>query len=167
MPGPPRAARRWPQARARPGLTLLLWLAAATVALPAAAADNRVAVVAGPGVAAGGLAADDLAAVYLRRRLFAGSQRLQPVNLPSAHPLRRFFSQQVLQRTPEELEGHWRDLYFNGVFPPFVLASEEAVQRFVASTPGAVGYLSMCLLERRPAGLTVLAVLDGGPPCPR
>lgn len=132
-------------------------------ALPAAA-DNRVAVIAWPGMAAGTLPPEDLAAIYLRRRLFIGGQRLQPANLPSAHPLRRFFSQQVLQRAPEALDGHWRDLYFNGVFPPFVLASEEAVLRFVAATPGALGYVPMCLADRR---VTVIAVIEGGPPCPR
>lgn len=129
-----------------------------------AAGDNRVAVIAMPGAQPAALSPDDLAQVYRRRKLFVGGQRVQPVNLPSAHPLRRFFSQQVLQRSPEELEDHWRDLYFNGVFPPFVLASEEAVLRFVASTPGALGYVPLCLVDRRVA---VVAVIDGGPPCPR
>lgn len=128
------------------------------------AADNRVAVIVPAGTAPAALAADDLAQVYRRRKLFSSGQKLQPVNLPAAHPLRRWFSQQVLQRTPEELEDHWRDLYFNGVFPPFVLASEEAVLRFVAATPGAVGYVPACLVDKR---VTVLLVLDGGPPCPR
>lgn len=133
-------------------------------ATPAPAADTRVAVIVPAGAQPAALAADDLGAVYRRRKLFGGGQKLQPVNLPAAHPLRRWFSQQVLQRSPEELEDHWRDLYFNGVFPPFVLASEEAVLRFVAATPGAVGYVPMCLVDKR---VTVLLVLDGGPPCPR
>lgn len=133
-------------------------------ATPAPAADTRVAVIVPAGAQPAALAADDLGAVYRRRKLFSGGQKLQPVNLPAAHPLRRWFSQQVLQRSPEELEDHWRDLYFNGVFPPFVLASEEAVLRFVAATPGAVGYVPMCLVDKR---VTVLLVLDGGPPCPR
>ncbi len=70
----------------------------------------------------------------------------------------------ILGQPPEALEGYWRDLYFNGVVPPFVLASEEAVIRFVASTPGAIGYVSACPGDKR---VRVLMQLDGGPPCPR
>lgn len=142
----------------------MAWLALGLGAVSTPAAENRVAVIVPAGATTGVLAADELAQVYRRRKLFSQGQKLQPVNLPAAHPLRRWFSQQVLQRTPEELEGHWRDLYFNGVFPPFVLASEEAVLRFVAATPGAVGYVPACLVDKR---VTVLLVLDGGPPCPR
>jgi hypothetical protein len=148
-------------------LRLRTGLAASLLALcgaATAAADNRVAVIAMPGAQPTALSTEDLALVYRRRKQFVGGQRVQPLNLPSAHPLRRFFSQQVLQRSPEELEDHWRDLYFNGIFPPFVLASEEAVLRFVATTPGAVGYVPLCLVDKRVA---VVAVIDGGPPCPR
>ena len=127
-----------------------------------AAAENRVAVI----VAAGGSGApwplDDIALIYRRKKQFVGPARVQPINLPSQHPLRQFFSQQVLHKSPEELDDYWRDMYFNGISPPFVLASEEAVIRFVASTPGAVGYVSQCAVDRRVA---VVALLDGGPPC--
>jgi hypothetical protein len=68
----------------------------------------------------------------------------------------------VLHKTPEELEDYWRDLYFNGISPPFVLASEEAMIRFVASTPGAVGYVSQCVADKR---VVVVATIDGGPAC--
>jgi hypothetical protein len=128
----------------------------------AARAESRVAVI----VAAGGPGTpwplDDLALIYRRKKQFVGPARVQPINLPAQHPLRQFFSQQVLHKSPEELEDYWRDMYFNGISPPFVLASEEAVIRFVASTPGAVGYVSQCAVDRR---VTVVAVLDGGPPC--
>jgi hypothetical protein len=136
-----------------------------TLLLPTPArADNRVAVVMANGSMAEILSLDDLAAIYRRRKLFVAGVRLQPVNLDSSHPLRRFFSRSVLRSTPEELENYWRNLYFNGVLPPFVLGSEEAVLRFVASTPGAIGYVSYCDVDRRVA---VLLLLEGGPPCPR
>lgn len=108
------------------------------------------------------LGLDDLALVFRRRRQFVGNVRAEPINLPAQSPLRRFFSQQVLRKTPEELEDYWREMYFNGIFPPFMLASEEAVIRFVAATPGAIGYVSMCAVDRRVA---VVLVLEGGPAC--
>ena len=127
-------------------------------------ADGRVAVVVAAQAPAASLTLEELAQVYRRRRQFVGGQRVQPINLPASHGLRRFFSQSVLQQAPEDMEDYWRDMYFNGIFPPFVLASEEAVLRFVSSTPGAIGYVSACALDRR---VTVLLMLEGGPACRR
>ena len=153
----------------RVSASLARWRVAALVGwsllAPAAhGADGRVAVVVAAQAPPATLTLDDLAQVYRRRRQFVGGERVQPINLPAGHALRRFFSQAVLQKAPEELEDYWRDMYFSGVFPPFVLASEEAVLRFVAATPGAIGYVSACALDRR---VTVLLMLDGGPPCSR
>ncbi len=145
---------------ARPALAALL-LAGAVLCTPA---DAQVAVVTGAAVRLPPLAAPELAQVWLRRRQFVEGVRLQPVNLPAGHALRRWFSQQLLGQTPEELEGYWRDQYFNGVLPPYVLGSEEAVLRFVAATPGAIGYVPACLADKR---VRVLVQLEGGPPCPR
>ena len=146
-------------------LRCLIGLALAGLCLAdGAVAETRVAVIVAAGGTNSNLVPDDLALIYRRKKQFVGSARVQPINLPAQHPLRRFFSQQVLHKTPEELEDYWRDMYFNGISPPFVLASEEAVIRFVASTPGAVGYVSQCAVDRR---VTVVAMLDGGPPCNR
>ena len=128
------------------------------------AADAPVLVVAAPGARPPALGLAELAQVYRRQRSFIDGQRVQPVNLPAAHPLRRWFSQQVLGQTPEEMEAWLRDRYFNGVLPPFVLASEEAVLRWVAATPGAIGYVSACAADRR---VRTLLQLDGGPACGR
>lgn len=147
-----------------PRRALVAWLLGGPLLPPARAADSQVAVIGSPAMAGTAVGLDELALVYRRRKQFVGSQRVQPVNLPAAHPLRRWFSQQVLRQTPEELEDYWRDQYFNGVLPPFVLASEEAVMRFVAATPGAIGYVSHCLVDRR---VGVLALLEGGPGCGR
>lgn len=128
------------------------------------AAESSVVVVMAPGSAPLTLSADELAAVFRKQRLFVAGTRVQPVNLPATHPLRRWFSQRVLERSPEELEGFWRDQYFSGTAPPFVLASEEAVIRFVAANAGALGYVSGCVVDRR---VRVLLQFDGGPPCGR
>jgi len=93
---------------------------------------------------------EDLALIYRRKKLFwADGTKVNPVNLPSTHPLRRLFSQVVLGASPEDLEKYWNNMYFHGVSPPFVLSSEEAVMRFVAQTPGAVGYVSYCDVDTR------------------
>ena len=45
------------------------------------------------------------------------------------------------------MEDYWNQLYFQGVLPPYVVASEEAVLRFVARTPHAIGYLDACAVD--------------------
>lgn len=151
-----------PMPRARRLRALLL--AIAITQLPAPTLAAAVLVIAAPGTVPPAITSDELALVYRRQKTLVDGTRVQPVNLPAAHPLRRWFSQQVLGQPPEAMEGYWRDLYFNGVVPPFVLASEEAVIRFVATTPGAIGYVSACPGDKR---VRVLMQIDGGPPCPR
>jgi ABC-type phosphate transport system substrate-binding protein len=145
----------------------LLALTLAALVTPrgrSAAPEGAVAVIAAAGSSLPALRTDELAQLYRRRKLFVGAQRVQPVNLPAQHPLRRWFSQQLLGASPQEMEGYWRDLYFDGVTPPFVLASEEAVIRFVAATPGAIGYVCASWVDRR---VRVLLQLEGGPGCNR
>jgi len=90
---------------------------------------------------------EELALIYRRKKLFwDNGARVIPVNLPAAHPLRLRFSRLVLGVLPEEMEAYWNAQYFHGIAPPYVLASEEAVLQFVATTPGAIGYVSAALV---------------------
>jgi len=100
----------------------------------------------------------ELAAIYRRKRNYwEDGTKIQPVNLPADNPARRAFSKAVLGHAPEELEQYWNDRYFHGILPPYVLSSEEAVLRFVAETPGAIGYVPYCDADKR---VTVLLVIN-------
>lgn len=118
---------------------------------PASAGDeDALAVIVAPQQAGriSGLA--DLALVYRRKRLlWEDGTRMQPANLPPEHPLRRNFSQRVLGASPKSLAQYWSTMYFHGISPPHVFGSEEAVLRFVAETPGALGYVSACEVDAR------------------
>ncbi|OIQ85457.1 hypothetical protein GALL_327140 [mine drainage metagenome] len=119
-------------------LLLLLWPSL----VPAADEAMAVIVAAGHGK---NLRKEDLTLIYKRKKLFwSDGSRVQPVNLPASSPFRRAFSQAVLGASPEDLEKYWNDIYFQGVSPPFVLSSEQAVMHFVAETPGAIGYVPIC-----------------------
>ena len=102
-----------------------------------------------------------------KRQLWDDRAAIVPVNLPAAHPLRRAFSLWLFKRTPEDMQGYWADQYFHGVQPPPVLASEEAVLRFVASTPGSIGYVSICSIDKRVEVVAVIADPEGTASCPR
>ncbi len=104
--------------------------------------------------------------MFAKKRLFwSDHSAVVPVNLAASHPLRRAFSLSIFKKTPEQLQDYWNDQYFHGVIPPPVLASEEAVLRFVASTPGAVGYVSACSVDKRVDVIALIQVAEGTAAC--
>jgi len=59
-----------------------------------------------------------------------------------------------------ELEAwnlYWDEMHFKGVDAPLVLRSPEAVARFVAAVPGAVGFVPSELVDD---AMTVLEVFE-------
>ena len=138
---------------------------AAALSPSAPGADTRsFAVIVAPDVGPHRLSRQTLSFIYRRKQNFwQDGTRIQPVNLPPNDPVRRAFSQCVLGEPPEATEDYWREMYFHGVLPPHVVASETAVILFVLATPGAVGYVSSCPSDSR----VVVAMTIGNPPnCP-
>ncbi|MDP2028392.1 MAG: hypothetical protein Q8K12_02000 [Thiobacillus sp.] len=119
------------------------------LAIPNAWATERsFAVIVAAGVTEQRLTRESISLIFKRKQTYwENGTRIQPVNLPPAHPLRRAFSQSLLRQLPEAMGDYWREMYFHGVLPPHVLESEEAVILFVGSTPGAIGYVSTCIPE--------------------
>jgi ABC-type phosphate transport system substrate-binding protein len=158
-------------ARRCAALALLLLLTAARSPVRAQADDEAViavVVAAGASAQAAPLSSAQVASIFRRKRQFWDDQmRIVAVNLPALHPLRRHFSQRLFKRSPEDLQAYWNDQYFHGVLPPAVLASEEAVMRFVADTPGAVGYVWACSVDKRVAVVALIGNSTGPVPCPR
>jgi len=150
--------------------TLRSLLASALLALALAvpdawAAERSFAVIAAAGVAEQRLTRESISLIFKRKQTYwENGTRIQPVNLPPAHPLRRAFSQSMLGQLPEAMGDYWREMYFHGVLPPHVLASEEAVILFVSSTPGALGYVSTCIPEH---GVNVVLMVGEVPSCAR
>lgn len=88
--------------------------------------------------------------IFLRKTLLNSSgTRWIPLNLSPEHPLRQAFSLSLFNKRPEAMESYWNEQYFQGITPPYVVASEEAMLRFVTSTPGAIGYILPCHLDAR------------------
>ena len=138
----------------------LLWVGTPTHA----AEPSGIAIIVARGAGGQDIDRHDLALIYKRKKRFwPEGQRIAPVNLSASQPLRRAFSSAVLGQLPEELDDYWRDQYFHGELPPFVVGSEEAVIRFVTATPGAVGYVAACTADKR---VSVIAVVADSFPCP-
>lgn len=131
---------------------LFLILAAILQLLPfaAVAAEDPVAVIVPRAFAGREPGPQELALIFKRKKLaWDDGTRIQAVNLPADHPARRLFSQRILKSTPEAQAQYWNAMYFQGVFPPHVVASPEAMLRYVADTSGAIGYVPGCKLDAR------------------
>ena len=150
-------------------LALISLALIAGIALPARAAEgDTLAAIVQRGQSVHQLGAAELSLIFLRKKLYwADGKRMQPANLPTDNALRQRFSLRILGGLPESQTDYWNNMYFNGVSPPFVLASQEAMLRFVAETPGAIGYVDACKADAR---VKVVAWIDAqgnavsGPP---
>ena len=145
----------------------LIWVPATPV-LSISADHTTIAVIVAKSAPYRPLDQDALARVFLRQQiLWENRDPILPINLEASNPLRRLFSKRVLKLDPEDLDGYWNDQYFHGIFPPYVLASEEAVLRFVAASPHAIGYVSACMVDQRVRTLAYLTAdglrVDGDP----
>jgi len=88
--------------------------------------------------------------IYLKKIFVDSNGRpFIPVNLPPDNRLRRSLAQTLFNKSSQQLQDYWNQRYFQGVSPPYVLHSQEAVVQFVAKTPGAIGYIAACRLDAR------------------
>lgn len=126
----------------------LLFVALLSLGLPVRA--EPLAVIIATANPLNSLSADALKLIYQRKsQMDAEGNRWIPLNLPLSDPLRRGFSLAVFSMLPEEQEDYWNIQYFNGITPPKVMASEEAIVRFVASTTGSIGYVRKQKVDNR------------------
>jgi ABC-type phosphate transport system substrate-binding protein len=84
-----------------------------------------------------------LADIFLKRATrWDTSESAAPVDLRPDSPARKAFSKGVLGRSVAAVRSYWTQRIFSGRdVPPPELPSEEAVGKFVATHPGAVGYI--------------------------
>lgn len=84
-----------------------------------------------------------------RRKVLINKDGLNwvPINLSAQHSVRIAFSKALFNQLPEQMEGFWNIQYFKGITPPYVVSSEQAMLRFVATTNGAIGYVPFCYLD--------------------
>ena len=96
------------------------------------------------------LSARKLRRIY-QRKVLIGPLGIDwfPVNLPVDHPLRQSVSQRLFKQRPEDMVAYWKQKYFHGILPPYVLQSQEAVIRYVSQLPGAIGYILPCKRDDR------------------
>ena len=84
-----------------------------------------------------------LTAIFLKQALKWGDGRpVVPVDQSVQSAVRRLFSNDVLHQGIVEVQVYWQRKITAGLVPPPVKTSDEDIVAFVASTPGAIGYVS-------------------------
>lgn len=127
-------------------LLLALAVLAAGVGMPKAwaAAPRTVVVIVNAERPATSLPRDFVAAAFLKKTtVWEDGSSLRPVDLRPEAAIRATFSQQILERPLEAVRIFWEQRIFSGRdIPPPELDTEQAVVQYVASHPGAIGYVS-------------------------
>jgi hypothetical protein len=73
---------------------------------------------------------------------FPGGNKALVAILDGKSETRRIFESQVLKMSPSQIKTYWAGFIFNGQnHPPREFATEEAMKKWIAATPGALGYL--------------------------
>jgi ABC-type phosphate transport system substrate-binding protein len=85
-----------------------------------------------------------LAEIFFRRTTrWSDDSPIKPVDLGPDSPARGRFSQDVLARSVSSVRSYWQQRIFSGQgLPPPELPDDSAVVGYVASHPGAIGYVA-------------------------
>ena len=94
------------------------------------------------------LSVDEVARIYLKqRRFWSNREAIVAINRDAGSDLRRAFTERVFGDEARRLNAYWNRQYYKGILPPLTLASDEAVRRFVALEPNAIGYIAESQLD--------------------
>jgi ABC-type phosphate transport system substrate-binding protein len=116
---------------------------AVSATAPVVFAEAPYRVIVHPQVKGTQMARASLSSIFLKQAPRWGDGRaVLPVDQSVRSSVRKSFSNDVLQQGIVEVQVYWQRRMSNGVTPPPVKASDEEVLLFVASTPGAIGYVS-------------------------
>lgn len=111
---------------------------------------DEILVVMGQAFAVEKMSAKQLANIYRRKTIInQAGERWNPINLNASNPLRIAFAEKIFQQSPDAMEAYWNAQYFQGIMPPYAVNSVEAMLRVLETTPGAIGYLLPCQLDKR------------------
>jgi ABC-type phosphate transport system substrate-binding protein len=124
----------------RRGFVLAVSLGATRIAF---AGTDRFVLIVHPDNPIASVDRDFLRDAYLKKATdWSHGETIRPVDLSSRFEVREVFVREVLRKTPAQLRSYWNQQIFSGKGTPPVEADSIAeMLDYVASNPGAVGYL--------------------------
>ncbi|HEY4706049.1 MAG TPA: substrate-binding domain-containing protein [Thermodesulfobacteriota bacterium] len=136
-----------------PRMLLLLLAAACSLAAPASALSESIAVIVHRDNPQRALSRDEI------RRIYTNSVLEWPDGTPVAiydlsvdDPVREVFSGKVLRKAPSKVAQEWAHLKITNQAknPPTAVKSESIIIRRIAREKGAIGYVSLSSVEGNP-----------------
>jgi ABC-type phosphate transport system substrate-binding protein len=113
------------------------------LAAPVVSADVSYRVIVHPQVKGSQIPRAALNSIFLKHApRWGDGQAVQPIDQSVQSLVRQRFSNDVLGQGVVAVQVYWQRRMSSGVVPPPVKTSDEEVVSFVASTPGAIGYVS-------------------------
>jgi ABC-type phosphate transport system substrate-binding protein len=125
-------------------LALSIAVALVAVAGPAHGEALPFKIIAHPDVPTSSVSKATLAQIFLRTRTrWDGGDKAKPVDQAATSPLKAAFAKLILDRDLDSLKAYWDQQVFSGKgVPPPEKPNDAAVAAYIASTPGAVGYIA-------------------------
>lgn len=124
-------------------LSVLVVAVLAVGAAPVVSAEARFRVIVHPQVKGNQIPRAALSSIFLKQASKWGDgSAVRPVDQSLRSPVRMSFSAAVLQQALVQVQMYWQREMARGQVPPPVKTSDEEVVAFVASTPGAIGYVT-------------------------
>lgn len=111
--------------------------------------NDSVEVITHPGINSNYLSKNLLRSIFgMRLRAWQNGLPVRVFVLPDDAPLHSVFTKQKLNLFPYQLRSAWDRMVYSGTGQaPFVVHTEEEMRARIASTPGAIGYLSGSMIN--------------------
>jgi ABC-type phosphate transport system substrate-binding protein len=120
-----------------------LILLSGALLVPAEETPGAFKVIVNSGVGGTKIPRETLSQIYFgKARAWGDGSRIAAVDLSAVSPVRRTFSDSVLKTPVDAVKQYWMRNMTASNRPPVVKDSDAAVIAFVASSRGAVGYVS-------------------------
>jgi len=125
-------------------------LVALSLLIGAQVVQADIAVITHPGVKEIGISREKVADMYLgKKKIYSDGTRVKPVDQSANTPVRDKFYRTVVRMSTSEVNRYWSKLKFTGKGkPPRTIAGDEAVKNWVATHPGAIGYIDGKYLDK-------------------
>ena len=140
------------------GFGVVLGLALLDSGAPAVA-DQGFLIVVHSDVKGGQIPREALSLIFLKKApRWGDGSSVAPVDQSLRSQVRSEFSKKILGEPIVGVQSFWHKQMASGVAPPPVKSSDEEVLSYVASTPGAIGYVSSGV--SLPSGVRTIIVID-------
>ena len=121
----------------------------------------QIAIIANKNLPISKLNENEVRKIFLKKKMFIKGKKIVPVNLDADSKVRQLFQKYILKMDNEDYSLYWNKKYFNGIKPPIVLSSQEAVIKFIKKVNNSIGYVELEKVKGE-KNIKILKIFDLG-----